>query len=373
MTAQENKLEPTADQPSESDALADQSQSETKTDATLNSATVSQEATDNDSPEESFKTRIDLQPFAKKIEEIRSEISNFIVGQEQMIDLLIIALLADGHVLIEGVPGVAKTITARILSRTIDADFKRIQFTPDLLPSDIIGTSIFNIQSSKFSFNKGPLFSNIILADEINRAPAKTQAALFEAMEERQITVDGTTYKLEAPFIVLATQNPVDQEGTYRLPEAQIDRFLFKVLVDYPTLEQEVKIISDFNKRKHNINVDDVKTVISRKQLDDLRKLVGDVFVEEKLIRYIAQIVESTRNNPNLFLGASPRASLAILHSSKAFAAMQGRDFVSPDDIKFVVPHILVHRLILSPEKEIEGIESIEYIRELLNETEIPR
>ncbi len=323
--------------------------------------------------ESNFKTRIDLKPFSEKVEAIRSEIANYIVGQEQMVNLLIIALLADGHVLIEGVPGVAKTITARILSRTIDADFKRIQFTPDLLPSDIIGTSIFNAQSSKFTFNKGPLFSNIILADEINRAPAKTQAALFEAMEERQITADGTTYKLDPPFVVLATQNPVDQEGTYRLPEAQIDRFLFKILVDYPTLDQEVKIITDFHERKRNINVDDVKTIITRKELKDLRDLIGDIFVEEKLIRYIAQIVESTRNNPNLFLGASPRASLAILHASKALAAMQGRDFVSPDDIKFVVPHILVHRLILSPEKEIEGIESMEYIQELLNETEIPR
>jgi MoxR-like ATPase len=323
--------------------------------------------------ETNFKTRINLEPFSKKVEAIRSEIANYIVGQEQMVNLLIIALLADGHVLIEGVPGVAKTITARILSRTIDADFKRIQFTPDLLPSDIIGTSIFNAQSSKFTFNKGPLFSNIILADEINRAPAKTQAALFEAMEERQITADGTTYKLDPPFVVLATQNPVDQEGTYRLPEAQIDRFLFKILVDYPTLDQEVKIITDFHERKRNINVDDVKTIINRKELKELRDLIGDIFVEEKLIRYIAQIVESTRNNPNLFLGASPRASLAILHASKALAAMQGRDFVSPDDIKFVVPHILVHRLILSPEKEIEGIESMEYIQELLNETEIPR
>lgn len=325
------------------------------------------------SAETNFKMRIDLEPFSKKVEEIRTEIANYIVGQERMVNLLLIALLADGHVLIEGVPGVAKTITARIISRTIDADFKRIQFTPDLLPSDIIGTSIFNAQSSSFTFNKGPLFSNIVLADEINRAPAKTQAALFEAMEERQITADGNTYKLDPPFIVLATQNPIDQEGTYRLPEAQIDRFLFKILVDYPNLEQEIQIISEFHKRKRNINVDEVKTIINSKQLGELRSLIGEIFVEEKLIRYIAQIVESTRNNPNLFLGASPRASLAILHASKAFAAMQGRDFVSPDDIKYVVPHILVHRLILSPEKEIEGIESIEYIQELLNETEIPR
>ena len=326
-----------------------------------------------ESTENTFKTRINLEPFSKKVEEIRAEIGKYIVGQEQMVNLLIIALLADGHVLIEGVPGIAKTITARIMARTIDADFKRIQFTPDLLPSDIIGTSIFNSQSSLFTFNKGPLFSNIILADEINRAPAKTQAALFEAMEERQITADGTTYKLEPPFIVLATQNPIDQEGTYRLPEAQIDRFLFKILVDYPSLDQEVKIITDFHKRKRNIDIGQVKKIISNKELDELRAVIGEIFIEEKLIRYIAQIVESTRNNPNLFLGASPRASLAILQSSKALAAMSGRDFVSPDDIKYVVPHILVHRLILSPEKEIEGIESIEYINELLNETEIPR
>ena len=323
--------------------------------------------------EEILRTRIDLAPFAAKIEEIRAEIGRFIVGQEQMVDLLIIALLSDGHVLIEGVPGVAKTITARILARTIDTGFSRIQFTPDLLPSDIIGTSIFNAQTGKFTFSKGPLFSNIILADEINRAPAKTQAALFEAMEERQITADGTTYKLEDPFIVLATQNPVDQEGTYRLPEAQIDRFLFKVVVDYPSLDEEIKIISDFHKRRKNIDVNDVRKIITRRELKELREKLGEVYVEERLIRYIAQIVESTRDNPNFFLGASPRASLAILHSAKAFAAMNGRDFVSPDDIKFVVPHIMIHRIILSPEKEIEGIESMEYIREILTEIEIPR
>jgi len=372
MTEQDQNLKPQQNA-TEKDEEEKKVVIESSEEATENSdKTISEPATEEED-KTSFKARIDLAPFSKKVEGIRSEIANYIVGQEQMVNLLIIALLADGHVLIEGVPGVAKTITARILSRTIDADFKRIQFTPDLLPSDIIGTSIFNAQKSAFTFNKGPLFSNLILADEINRAPAKTQAALFEAMEERQITADGTTYKLDPPFVVLATQNPVDQEGTYRLPEAQIDRFLFKIIVDYPTLDQEIKIISDFHQRKSNINVDDVKTIISRKELKELRDLIGDIFVEEKLIRYIAQIVESTRNNPSLFLGASPRASLAILHASKALAAMQGRDFVSPDDIKFVVPHILVHRLILSPEKEIEGIESMEYIQELLNETEIPR
>ncbi len=323
--------------------------------------------------ETAYRPRMDLKPFAEKIEQIREEVGRFIVGQEQMIDLLIIALLSDGHVLIEGVPGVAKTITARILARTIDTGFKRIQFTPDLLPSDIIGTSVFNAQTGKFSFSKGPLFSNIILADEINRAPAKTQAALFEAMEERQITADGTTYLLEDPFMVLATQNPIDQEGTYRLPEAQIDRFLFKIIVDYPTLEDEVKIISDFHERKKHIDINDVKSIISISELKELRAKLNEVYVEEPLIRYIAKIVESTRNNPSFFLGASPRASLAILHSSKAFAAMNGRDFITPDDIKFVAPHIFVHRLIISPEKEIEGVDSMEYIREILTEVEIPR
>ena len=319
------------------------------------------------------ENRIDLEPLASKVAEIRLEIEKYIVGQEQMLNLLLIALLADGHVLIEGVPGVAKTITARLMAKTIDVEFKRIQFTPDLLPSDIIGTSIYNTQKSQFTFNKGPLFSNIILADEINRAPAKTQAALFEAMEERQITADGKTYQLKAPFMILATQNPIDLEGTYRLPEAQVDRFLFKIIVDYPDIEQEAQIISQHHSRGGNIKVNDCEAIINYNELAQLRDNINQIHIDSKLIQYIAQMVDGTRNNPNLFLGASPRASLAILQSSKAFAAINGRDFVIPDDIKYVTPHILIHRVILSPDKEIEGVESMDYIRELINKIEIPR
>ena len=322
---------------------------------------------------EEFESRIDLTKFSTKVEELKSEIKKYIVGQERMIDLLVIALLADGHVLIEGVPGVAKTLTARILARTINADFKRIQFTPDLLPSDIIGTLIFNMQESKFTFNKGPLFSNIVLVDEINRAPAKTQAALFEAMQERQISADGITYPLQPPFIVLATQNPIDLEGTYRLPEAQIDRFLFKIIVDYPNLEQEEAILEAFQERKADIDVSKVKKVMTVKELLSIRKTVAEVHVEKPIIQYIARIIDSTRNNPDLFLGESPRSSLAILGASKAMAAMSGRDFVTPDDVKFVTPHVLVHRLILSPEKDIEGMSSHDIIEDILSDIEIPR
>lgn len=319
------------------------------------------------------ESRIDLEPFALKTQEIRESIGQYIVGQESMITLLITALLADGHVLIEGVPGVAKTQTARLLARAIDVDFKRIQFTPDLLPSDITGTSIYNTHESKFSFNKGPLFSNFVLADEINRAPAKTQSALFEAMEERQITADGTTYNLDNPFMVLATQNPVDLEGTYRLPEAQIDRFLFKIIVPYPTLQDEIEIINRHHARKSKVDIQQVKPVVNSNELHELRRLSKEIYVDPKIIQYIASITDATRNNPDFFLGASPRASLAILEASKAFAALSGRDFVNPDDIKFIAPHVLNHRVILSPEKELEGVSSGDYITDIIKSVEIPR
>ena len=322
---------------------------------------------------EQFEQRVDLSSFAEKVDAIRNEIKQYIVGQEKVIDQLLIALLADGHVLIEGVPGLAKTLLARVLARVIDVDFKRIQFTPDLLPSDIIGTSVFNMQESKFHFNKGPLFSNIVLADEINRSPAKTQAALFEAMEEQQISVDGKTYILKSPFLVLATQNPVDMEGTYRLPEAQIDRFLFKITVDYPSLEEETAILSRQQQRKGRIDIKKVKTVLAKNELENVRAAVQQIHVEDSILDYIAQLIVKTRNNPDLFLAASPRASLAILSASKAFAAMNGRDFVTPDDVKFVVPPALIHRLILSPEKELEGSTIDDVINELINTVEIPR
>ena len=322
---------------------------------------------------EEFENRIDLSSFSEKIITLKSEIKRFIVGQEKMIDQLLIAMLARGHVLIEGVPGLAKTLTARLLSKAIDVDFKRIQFTPDLLPSDIIGTSVFNIKESVFLFHKGPLFSNIILADEINRAPAKTQAALFEAMEERQITADGTTYPLKEPFMVMATQNPVDLEGTYRLPEAQIDRFLFKIIVDYPTLKEEAHILTRAQERKGPVDVKTVRKILKRKDLTEVYETVSSILVDKSIINYIARIVDHTRNNPGLYLAASPRASLAIMEGAKAFAAMNGRDFVTPDDIKYVVPPALVHRLILSPEKELDGSTVQDVIDEVLRTVEIPR
>ncbi|MBC7863758.1 MAG: MoxR family ATPase, partial [Bacteroidia bacterium] len=297
-----------------------------------------------------FANRIDLTQVQEKASEIKKQIGIHVVGQDQMIELLLIAVLADGHVLLEGVPGVAKTLTAKLLAKTIHAEFKRIQFTPDLMPSDIIGTSVFNVKTNEFEFKKGPLFGNIILADEINRAPAKTQAALFEAMEERQITTDGKTWPLEPPFLVLATQNPIEQEGTYRLPEAQLDRFLFKIEVGYPTHEEETKIIANFHERKNIIDFAATKTIINSNDIKGIREAVFGIHVENNLIAYIAKIVNETRNNPALFLGASPRASIAILNGAKACAALRARDFVTPDDIKFVTPHVLKHRVVLTPE-----------------------
>lgn len=323
--------------------------------------------------ENQFENRVDLSGLTQKTEGVKNEIAKYIVGQHQLIDLLLIALLADGHVLIEGVPGVAKTLTAKLLAKTIDSDFKRIQFTPDLMPSDIIGTSVFNAKTTDFEFKKGPLFANIVLTDEINRSPAKTQAALFEAMEERQITADGTTYKLEAPFMVLATQNPIEQEGTYRLPEAQLDRFIFKIHVDYPTMEEETTMLMNFHKNQHHIDLNKIKSVMHKTDVVELRKLVAGIIIEENLVKYISQIVNATRKNPSLFLGASPRASIAILNAAKACACLHNRDFVTPEDIKYVSFPVLRHRIILTPEKEMEGILINTVIQQIIEKVEIPR
>lgn len=323
--------------------------------------------------EQVFQNRVDLSGLQQAVTDIKREVNKIIVGQDEMIELLIAAILADGHVLIEGVPGVAKTLSAKLLSRTMTVGFSRIQFTPDLMPSDIIGTSIYNLKTSEFEFKQGPLFSNIVLIDEINRAPAKTQSALFEAMEERQITVDGKTYPLAPPFIVLATQNPVEQEGTYRLPEAQLDRFLFKIEVDYPTLEDETKIVAEYHARKNMVDINTVNGIMNAKDVKDYREKVSMVHIDGNLISYIAKIVNQTRNNSSLYLGASPRASLAILTSSKAIAAMRGRDFVTPDDVKFVATPVLKHRVILTPEKEMEGITTKEVIKQIIEKIEVPR
>ena len=281
-----------------------------------------------------FKSRIDLSELQESVFKIKQQLQKVIVGQKDMMDLLIVSLLANGHVLIEGVPGVAKTITAKLLSRTIDVGFSRIQFTPDLMPSDILGTSVYNLQTSEFEFKKGPIFSNMILIDEINRAPAKTQAALFEVMEEKQVTIDGKTYKMEEPFVILATQNPIEQEGTYRLPEAQLDRFLFRINVEYPNADEELEIIVREQALENTTKIDQIETVITGEKIVAFRGLVNQINIEQNLLKYIANIVVNTRSNSFLYLGASPRASIAILNASKAFAAIEARDFVTPEDIK---------------------------------------
>lgn len=311
--------------------------------------------------------------LTETIHNIKREIAKVIVGQENMIHLLMVALLADGHVLIEGVPGVAKTLTAKLLARCLDVPFSRIQFTPDLMPSDVIGTSVFNPQTTNFSFRKGPVFGQLILIDEINRAPAKTQAALFEVMEERQISYDGTTYKMDEPFMVCATQNPIEHEGTYRLPEAQLDRFLIKIIVPYPTSQDEIGILKMANTAHVNELLLSVEKVLTGNQVMQFRKLVNSIHVEEKVLQYIADIVQETRNNTGLFLGASPRASIAILNCAKASAALNGRDFVTPDDIIEVLSPVLSHRIIVTPEKEMEGADSADVLTEIVKKIEVPR
>ena len=320
-----------------------------------------------------FESRLNLQPLQENVQKVKAEIGKVIVGQNKMIDQLLVAVLSNGHVLLEGVPGVAKTITAKLLARTLSLDFSRIQFTPDLMPSDIIGTSIFDLSKSTFEFKKGPIFSNFVLIDEINRAPAKTQAALFEVMEERQITADGTTYILEKPFLVIATQNPIEQEGTYRLPEAQLDRFLFKITIDYPNLEEEIHIIQKENELQSRNKMDTIATIISQSNIIEFQELVKQVLIEPNLIEYIAKIVLNTRENAFLYLGASPRASIAILNASKGFAALRGRDFVTPDDIKEAAIPVLQHRVLVTPEREMEGITSTEIIKQIVDSVEIPR
>lgn len=330
-----------------------------------------QEIQDDD--ELRFDNRIPLEELKEAVERVKSQLSKIIIGQEDFIELLIVSLLANGHVLIEGVPGVAKTITAKLFARTLKTEFSRVQFTPDLMPSDVLGTSVFNTKSSSFEFKKGPVFSNVVLIDEINRAPAKTQAALFEVMEERQITIDGEEYRMPPPFMVLATQNPVEQEGTYALPEAQLDRFLFKIRVDYPGLEDEIQILQTHHQRKGITPESQVEPILTPQKLDELKKQIQEIRIEEKLLHYIAQIVIKTRNHPHLFLGASPRASLAIMNASKAYAAIKGRDFVIPEDIKRTLVPVIGHRIILSPEREMEGMTAKNIIEMIAQSVEIPR
>jgi MoxR-like ATPase len=320
-----------------------------------------------------FGSRLDLSALQQSINAVKDEINTVIVGQHKMIDQLLVAILSNGHVLLEGVPGVAKTITAKLLSKTLSLGFSRIQFTPDLMPSDILGTSVFDLSKSAFDFKKGPIFSNFILIDEINRAPAKTQAALFEVMEERQITVEGKTHEMEAPFLVIATQNPIEQEGTYRLPEAQLDRFLFKITIDYPKLDEEISILQRENALQERDKLDKIRQVLSQADILKYQSLVKQIVIEPQLIEYIAKIVINTRDNAFLYLGASPRASIAILNAAKGYAALRGRDFVTPEDIKEAAIPVLQHRVMVAPEREMEGLTSPEIIRQIIDTVEIPR
>lgn len=323
--------------------------------------------------EELFEQRTDLSRLNEAVSKIKATLAKIIIGQQDTIDLLIAGILADGHILIEGVPGIAKTLTAKLIAKSIDARYSRIQFTPDLMPSDVLGTSIFNPKTVEFEFKQGPIFGNIILIDEINRAPAKTQSALFEVMEERQVTIDGKSFKMQEPFIVIATQNPVEQEGTYRLPEAQLDRFLFKIEVRYPTLEDEIAILTLQHQQKASEQLNDIMPALTANDIITLRAQVRGLFVEPKILEFVAKIIYETRNNKALFLGGSPRASLAIVNGAKAMAAMKGRDFITPDDIIGVAPAVLRHRIMLTPEKEMEGVTPDEVVAQIIQKIEIPR
>lgn len=320
-----------------------------------------------------FEQRTDLGKLNAAVNQIKATLGTIIVGQQDSIDLLIAGILADGHVLIEGVPGVAKTLTAKLIAKAIDAQYSRIQFTPDLMPSDVLGTSVFNPKTIDFEFKQGPIFGNIILIDEINRAPAKTQSALFEVMEERQVTIDGQKYLMQEPFIVLATQNPVEQEGTYRLPEAQLDRFLFKIEIKYPSLEEEIRIISQQHQHKTTDQLAEVKPILSKQDIISLRNQVRGFHVEPKILEFVAKVIHETRNNKSLYLGGSPRASLAVVNAAKALAAIRGRDFVTPDDVVWVAPAVLRHRIMLTPDKEMEGVSPDDIIKQIIQKIEVPR
>lgn len=314
-----------------------------------------------------------LSHYTAQLNQVIDECEKIVIGQRELLELILICILSEGHVLLEGVPGIAKTLSTKVISKTIDSGFSRIQFTPDLMPSDVIGTSIFDVKKSEFVFKKGPIFSNLVLIDEINRAPAKTQAALFEVMEEKQITYDGVQYEMGFPFIIIATQNPIEQEGTYRLPEGQLDRFLMKIVLDYPSQKDEFKILNQFKNSVGKINLDILTKKLTEEQLKELQLLVSKIYVEDEMLDYIVKMTYATRSHSKIFLGASPRASTALLRCSKAVALLAGRDFVIPDDIQYVAPHIYNHRIILTPDAELEAVESFDVINEIIENLEVPR
>lgn len=309
----------------------------------------------------------------QSVKQIKAEVKKVIIGMDAAIEEALAAVFINGHVLFEGFPGVAKTLLVKLIAKTLDVEFKRIQFTPDLMPSDVLGTMVFDQNKGTFSFHKGPIFSNLVLIDEINRSPAKTQAALFEVMEERQITMEGDVYQLDYPFLVIGTQNPIDQEGTYRLPEAQLDRFVFKIKVPYPTLEEELQILERFKDDFDSNVIESVGAILDRDQMKACQHFIQGIFIEPQILNYITQITHATRNHESVYLGASPRASLAIMRSSKAFAAIAGRDYVKPDDVQRACIPILNHRLLLSASAEMEGYNTEDIIRSIIEEIEVPR
>ena len=313
-----------------------------------------------------------VKSLVTKYNALRQEVAKVIIGQDDVVNQILISIFSGGHALLIGVPGLAKTLMVNTISQALGLDFKRIQFTPDLMPSDILGSEILD-ESRQFKFIKGPIFANIILADEINRTPPKTQAALLEAMQERAVTVSGHHYKLDLPYFVLATQNPIEQEGTYALPEAQLDRFLFKIDVGYPNLEEEILIIKTHQDRKGVLPQTLIKSLLSEADLLDYKSKIHEILVEEKIMIYIAQLITKTRNHPHLYLGGSPRASIAVLNASKAYAAINGRDFVIPEDIKKVLYPVLRHRIILTPEREMEGMTTDKVIEMIVQSIEVPR
>ena len=327
--------------------------------------------------EENTEQRVDLTLFSEKIQELKDQIASVIVGQEQTVDLVLAAILANGHVLIEGVPGVAKTLLARLTARLIDADFSRIQFTPDLLPADVIGTMVYSQKDESFKVQRGPIFANFVLADEINRAPAKVQSALLEAMQERQVTIGKETFMLPEPFLVLATQNPIEQEGTYPLPEAQVDRFMLKVVIDYPKLEEEKLIIrQNINGEKFN-----VKPILRADEIIEARKVVRQVYLDEKIERYIVDIVFATRFPEKYDLkelkdmigfGGSPRASINLALAARTYALIKRRGYVIPEDVRAVAHDVLRHRIGLTYEAEANNMTSDEIISKILNKVEVP-